>query len=1013
MIDLDLFERNQIDELRRETALMGLCKHPNILKVYGSFVSGSKLYIATPYLSGGSCLDIMKNGFKDGFEEITIATILKQALEGLIYLHKDGHIHRDVKAGNLLMDDQGTVLLSDFGVSSSLTENSEIRKTFVGTPCWMAPEVMEQSGYDFKADIWSFGITAIELATGHAPFAKYPPMKVLMMTLNQSPPTLNRDQTKFKYSRLFKDMIDLCLQKDPTKRPTADKLILHPFFKQAKRKDYLLKSILSSITPIEQRQHKKTAFKQTTIESNTVQWNFSENEERPKHITFGDAIIKKECCLPSPPSEPEITKKSRFVIEDVDSQRSLSSSFSSGHSPPHDWQGIGLGIECSEIKKGRFSVNQQVNDCTVPMSRVTSTESSKGRKSRFEISSNIEQPKSEPLTRESSKNHQRSVSNSSKIGRFSIEKDDLVHPHEQLECRKKGRFELIPCPESSSVKGQLETLLKQLETQKYILNDILQSIPNISRSSSIIDIRKLSNASSSIESMNSNQNTIDHLQQVLINSHQEKQKLLKENQALKLEIDILKKSNTHFKQIINLPPKKVMASKLAAAAAAAALNNNNTTTVRTTTATIERSEASSTSPSVKRRLSETNENTGVREKKATKSPMMKSASKSITHSERIVLAEISQYKSYFEDADFDDPSTQSLLRVSLEYPGLVEPESFLLLRPVIKNSSGKNGEDEEEDKDEYNPITDLLQSCEFIYDCYLTEKEQQLFGDQSHGIMRNLTKYRNRRSAVGFKKAVEEFNKVMIKLKANGALSRNAKEMRHPNYDLACHILFQVYSRTVARQAEALNNYQAFSNNVYGEINPSLVKEFITKTNINSDSVFMDLGCGIGNVVLQVAAQTGCEAYGIEIMETPCKFAKRQLKEYAARMKAWRLPTGKIHFRHGDFLDVAANDLYSTLKRSDVLLVNNYAFDAATNQALAQLFLDLKEGTKIISLKSFVPKHHKINQRTINMPESILRVDSFEYYSEAVSWTNNGGRYYIATVDRLRLKPFYDQIYQH
>lgn len=100
------------------------------------------------------------------------------------------------------------------------------------------------------------------------------------------------------------------------------------------------------------------------------------------------------------------------------------------------------------------------------------------------------------------------------------------------------------------------------------------------------------------------------------------------------------------KQIINLPPKKVMASKLAAAAAAAAaLNNNNTTTVRTTTATIERSEASSTSPSVKRRLSETNENTGVREKKATKSPMMKSASKSITHSERIVLAEISQYKS--------------------------------------------------------------------------------------------------------------------------------------------------------------------------------------------------------------------------------------------------------------------------------------------------------------------------------------------------------------------------------
>ncbi|KAI7903704.1 histone methylation protein DOT1-domain-containing protein [Cokeromyces recurvatus] len=439
-----------------------------------------------------------------------------------------------------------------------------------------------------------------------------------------------------------------------------------------------------------------------------------------------------------------------------------------------------------------------------------------------------------------------------------------------------------------------------------------------------------------------------------------------------------------------------MANKLAAAAKAATKIANSQMNGTETT---------------KRRLSTSVENHS-REKRIIKDK----SNKTITHSDRIVEAEISQYRPYFTEADPSNPdliitNKEKNLHVSLEYPGSIEPENFLLLRPVLKNTMNRNQEEEEEDKDEYNPISDLMRTAELIYEYYLTPKQQELLGDQSQGIMRNLTKYRNRRCGPGFAQAVKDFNKVIRHLKAEGALSKNAKDMCHPNYDLTCHILYQVYSRTVARQADALNNYQAFSNNVYGEINPILVKEFISKTGLNSRSVFMDLGCGIGNVVLQVAAQTGCEAYGIEIMETPCKFAKRQLKEYAARMKAWRLPTGKIHFRHGDFLDVTANDLYATLKRSDVLLVNNYAFDASTNQALAQLFLDLKEGTRIISLKSFVPKHHKINQRTINMPESILRVEVFEYFSEAVSWTNNGGQYYIATVDRSRLAPYFEELY--
>lgn len=267
MIELDHFERNQIDELRREIQVMTLCRHPNLLRVLSSFVHQAKLWIVTPYLSGGSCLDIMKTGFREGFEEPIIATILAQALRGLDYLHKNGHIHRDFKAGNLLMDEEGAVQLADFGVSSCLSEDVDrrgVRKTFVGTPCWMAPEVMEMSGrgYDCKADIWSFGITALELAYGQAPFSRYPPMKVIYMTLSGAPPTLDRQRAKYRYSRTFKEMIDACLHKDPNKRPTAEVLLKHPFFRAARKKSFLVSEVLARVPPLQDRPRVKRLIKQ-------------------------------------------------------------------------------------------------------------------------------------------------------------------------------------------------------------------------------------------------------------------------------------------------------------------------------------------------------------------------------------------------------------------------------------------------------------------------------------------------------------------------------------------------------------------------------------------------------------------------------------------------------------------------------------------------------------------------------------------------------------------------------
>uniref|UniRef100_A0AAR2KXI0 non-specific serine/threonine protein kinase n=1 Tax=Pygocentrus nattereri TaxID=42514 RepID=A0AAR2KXI0_PYGNA len=226
---------SDLQEIIKEISIMQQCNSPHVVRYYGSYFKNSDLWIVMEYCGAGSVSDIIRQRNKTLGED-EIAAILQSTLKGLEYLHFMRKIHRDIKAGNILLNSEGQAKLADFGVAGQLTDTMAKRNTVIGTPFWMAPEVIQEIGYNCVADIWSLGITAIEMAEGKPPYADIHPMRAIFMIPTNPPPTFRNPE---QWSEPFREFVSQCLVKSPESRATATQLLQHPFIKNSKSNSVL------------------------------------------------------------------------------------------------------------------------------------------------------------------------------------------------------------------------------------------------------------------------------------------------------------------------------------------------------------------------------------------------------------------------------------------------------------------------------------------------------------------------------------------------------------------------------------------------------------------------------------------------------------------------------------------------------------------------------------------------------------------------------------------------------
>lgn len=334
--------------------------------------------------------------------------------------------------------------------------------------------------------------------------------------------------------------------------------------------------------------------------------------------------------------------------------------------------------------------------------------------------------------------------------------------------------------------------------------------------------------------------------------------------------------------------------------------------------------------------------------------------------------------------------------INLQYPSASQRERYQMVQ-------GKANDD-------FKPLDEIIQVISTVAESYLLPSQAETITDEASGLLRDLKRARVRghKGEAGAQSkyiaAVDRYNTLLDSLRNSGSIQKNLDRLHTLKLPLVETILQQIYARTVSPHIHSLRAYENGSDNVYGELLPRFCSIIFNQTRLTSSHVFVDLGSGVGNVVLQAALQIGCESWGCEMMPNACDLAALQHAEFIARCRLWALQPGTVHLERGDFLQ--NENIGKALKEADVVLINNQAFTPALNDKLIMHFLDLKEGCQIVSLKSFVPHGHKMQARNMGSPINVLDVRELEYFSNSVSWTDAPGSWFVQRKDSRKVEEF-------